>query len=61
MHKYITKQQRVLGLNKNNLKGVSWRKNIIDNIEIMKAAGVPRDKIAELAKAAKKFAIDNGF
>ncbi len=61
MHKYITNQQRALGLNKTNLKGVSWRRNILDNIEIMKAAGVPRDKIAELAKATKKFAIDNGF
>ena len=61
MHKYITNQQRILGLNKKNLEGVSWRRNIIDNIEIMKAAGVPRDKIAELAKAARQFAIDNGF
>ena len=61
MHKYITKQQRVLGLNKKNLEGVCWRRNILDNIEIMKAAGVPRDKIAELAKASRKFALDNGF
>lgn len=29
--------------------------------EFMKDAGVPRDKIAELAWQTRKFAIDNGF
>ena len=37
------------------------KKNVLDNIQIMKDAGVPRDKIAELAWQTRKFAIDNGF
>lgn len=61
MHKFIAAQQRNLGLNKKNLVGTSWRKNILDNIQIMKEAGVPRDKIAELAWKTRQFAIDNGF
>lgn len=61
MHKFITGQQKKLGLNKKNLAGISWRKNVLDNIQIMKEAGVPRDKIAELAWQTRKFAIDNGF
>ena len=32
-----------------------------NNIQIMKDAGVPRDKIAELAWQTRKFAIDNVF
>lgn len=41
--------------------GTSWRKNVLDNIQIMKDAGVPRDKIAELVWQTRKFAIANGF
>ena len=61
IHKFISGQQKSLGLNKKNLAGTSWRKNVLDNIQIMKDAGVPRDKIAELAWQTRKFAIDNGF
>ena len=61
MHKFITGQLKSLGLNKKNLAGTSWRKNVLDNIQILKDAGVPRDKIAELAWQTRKFAIDNGF
>ncbi len=61
MHKFITGQQKTLGLNKKNLAGTSWRKNVLDNIQIMKDAGVTRDIIAELARQTRKFAIDNGF
>lgn len=61
MHKYISAQQRTLGLNKTNLAGTSWRQNVLINISIMKSAGVPREKILELAKRTKQFAIDNGF
>ncbi len=61
MHKFITGQQKTLGLNKKNLEGTSWGKNVLDNIQIMKDAGVPRDKIAELARQTRKFVIDNGF
>lgn len=57
MHKFITGQQSSLGLNKKNLVGTSWRKNVLDNIQIMKDAGVPRDKIAELAWQTRQFAI----
>ena len=61
IHKFISGQQKSLGLKKKNLAGTSWRKNVLDNIQIMKDAGVPRDKIAELAWQTRKFAIDNGF
>ncbi|MDE6232224.1 MAG: hypothetical protein K2M60_02590, partial [Lachnospiraceae bacterium] len=61
IHKFISGQQKRLGLNKKNLAGTSWRKNVLDNIQIMKDAGVPREKIAELAWQTRKFAIDNGF
>ena len=61
IHKFISGQQKSLGLNKKNLAGTSWRKNVLDNIQILKDAGVPRDKIAELAWQTRKFAIDNGF
>ncbi len=61
IHKFISGRQRTLGLNKKNLAGASWRQNVLDNIQIMKEAGVPRDKIAELAKQTRRFAIDNGF
>ena len=61
MHKYISAQQRSLKMNTRNLKGVSWRQNVLDNIQIMKEAGVPRDKIAELGWKTRQFAIDNGF
>ena len=33
MHKFITGQQRTLSLNKKNLAGTSWRKNVLDNIQ----------------------------
>ncbi|MEH7353854.1 hypothetical protein V7150_09770 [Neobacillus drentensis] len=42
-------------MNTKNLEGVSWRRNVLDNIEIMKQAEVPREKILELAKAAREF------
>jgi len=61
LHKFISGQQKSLGMNKINLVNVSWRKNVLDNISIMKEAGISRDKIAELAKETRKFAIDNGF
>lgn len=61
MHRFITGEQNRLGLNKKNLVGTSWRKNVLDNIQIMKNAGVPRDIIAELAWKTRQFAIDNGF
>ena len=61
MHKFITKKQRSLGLNKANLKGTSWRRNVLDNLEIMKEAGVPREKIAELAWKTREFAINNNL
>ena len=61
IHKFISGQQKSLGLNKKNLAGTSWRKNVLDNIQILKDTGVPRDKIAELAWQTRKFAIDNGF
>ena len=56
MHKTISSAQRSLKLNTKNLSNVSWRKNVLDNISIMKNAGVPRAKIAELAKEVKIFA-----
>lgn len=61
MHKYISAQQKKLKLNKRNLAGTSWRQNVLTNINIMKSAGVPREKILELAKRTKQFAIDNKF
>ena len=61
MHKFISGQQKTLGLNKKDLARTSLRKNVLDNIQIMKDAGVPRDKIAELRRQTRKFAIDNGF
>lgn len=61
MHKFISAQQKTLGLNKKNLAGTSWRQNVSTNINIMKSAGVPREKILELAKETKQFAIDNSL
>lgn len=61
IHKYISGQQKSLGLNMKNLAGTSWRENVLANIQLMKDAGVPRDKIAELAWETRKFAMDNGF
>lgn len=61
MHKKITALQNSAGLNTKNLQGISWRRNVLDNIEIMKKAGVPRNVILDLAKKTKQFAIDNGF
>ena len=61
MHKYISAQQRTLRLNKKNLAGTSWRQNVLINIKIMESAGVPRERILDLAKRTKQFAIDNGF
>lgn len=57
----ITEKQRVLGLNKANLQGVSCQKNVLDNIKFMKDASFPRNKIAELAWQIRKFAMDNEF
>ncbi|MCL6456429.1 MAG: hypothetical protein K6T85_00335 [Gorillibacterium sp.] len=61
MHKYITSQQKSLGMNKSNLMNVTWQKNVADNIELMKQAGVPNDKIEELVSATRKFANDHKF
>lgn len=56
IHKAISTAQRKMKLNKRNLEGVSANRNILDNIKIMKdVGGVSRNKIAELAREAKKF------
>jgi len=59
MHKYISSKQTTLKLRKEKLLKQSWRENVAINIKIMKEAGVPRNKIAELAWKARKFAFNN--
>ena len=59
MHKSISGKQRNLKMNTKNLSGISWRRNVLDNIQIMIDAGVPREKILELAKATRKYALKN--
>lgn len=55
IHKAISRAQRQMKLNKKNLVGVSANKNILINIQLMVNAGVPRDRVAVLAKEARKF------
>ncbi len=61
MHKFISSKQIELGLRNQNLKGMTWQQNVRINIQILKEAGVSRDKIAKLAWATRQYAIDNGF
>ena len=55
-HKAITAMQNHNKMNKNTLKGTSWQSNVHQNIKFMVQAGVPREKILELAKATIRFA-----
>ena len=61
MHKRISAKQRTKKMNTKNLKNVSWRSNVKENIKILIEENVPRDKIAELAWKTRKFAIENKF
>ncbi|MDE7251361.1 MAG: hypothetical protein K2O32_00250 [Acetatifactor sp.] len=61
MHKAISKMQSELGYKKPYLAGISWRRNVLDNIQLLKEVGVPREKILELAKATREFAIANNL
>lgn len=61
MHKYISSAQKRNKMNVKNLKGVSWRKNVLDNIKLCKEAGIPRYAILKHAIETRKFAIREGF
>jgi hypothetical protein len=55
MHNFISSQQRTQKMNIKNLEGISWRRNVLDNIKIMEQAGIPREKILELARNVREF------
>ena len=61
MHSYITGRQKTLKMDVEHLEGVSWRKNVLKNVQILKEANVPREEIFELLKQTRKFAKKNNL
>ncbi|MCR5609367.1 MAG: HINT domain-containing protein [Lachnospiraceae bacterium] len=60
-HSFVTALQKSKGYNKEYLETISWRRNVLDNIEIIKKTDAPREKILELVKQTRDFAIKNKF
>lgn len=61
-HKYITALQSEAGLHSRSIiSRQSARENIMENVQLLKEAGVPREAILQLLIATRRFLLENGL